>query len=104
MNILPYNLKKPNQYDYYHLAVLSDEKVIQTHFDLTYETAIKELDQIKDRFEFKIIGTLQKIRDCLDYVNRCCNDGILIIFEEDIFNSENTIFVDCTNYFKNVIK
>lgn len=102
MIILPYNSKKPNEYNYYHMAVMSNEKVIKTYFDLTFETVINELDKINSEFNYKIIGTLEKVDDCLKYINFCRNDGIIIFIErKDIFEKNDPIFVDCTNYFNN---
>ena len=103
------NFYKPNADYYYHLALVSKNKVDILIKNERNKDTVKEyvLNHLNNK-KFKVIATLETLESMVDYINRkdIC-DGIIDIYafnEEDAFKSENTIFVDCTDDFKNISK
>lgn len=100
MHKVPYNYNKPNQYRYYHICILDDDKEIDKQYDLSIDEVKSKIAETKDKYI--VLGTIEKVNDCVEYVNRENSlNGILgfNITKEDIFKSNESIFVNCTKYF-----
>ena len=104
INRVPYNYNKLNEYKFYHIMLLKNEKKIENFFDKTKDEIIEIINSHNNYDNFIVKGTIDNIKLCLRYVNEKENAGILFsnIQKEDIFQSQNSIFVDLTEYFKNV--
>lgn len=97
--------KKYNEYDYYHICIYKDEKIIKQEFDLSFKDVIDILENNKPS-DFKVIGTTDSVDLCLKYINEYINSDIIgcDLEREDIFKSEYKIFVNLTNAFTKIIK
>ncbi|MEG9430208.1 MAG: hypothetical protein VZQ61_04715 [Christensenellaceae bacterium] len=103
VNIVSVNFHKPQEYKYYHIRVLNGDKKVFDSFNLSIDDVINKIKQIDKGCNFVVIGTVEDIDACLNYMNNYQNQGIVfVVTKEDIFNSKSTIFVNCTNYFKNI--
>lgn len=96
-----HNFTESDKYPYYHICFYENEKIISKRFDLSKE-AICEFIRKTNNCNFKVIGTLNNIDLCLRYINEKLNDGILgcDLTRDDVFESNYTIFVDCTKDFR----
>lgn len=104
INTLNYNSKKLNEYPCYHIRISIGDNIILESFDLSIDKVNSITNAIKDGQDYIVIGTLEKVDMCLEYVNKCKNNGLLFcdLCRSDIFESKQSIFVDCTSYFKNI--
>lgn len=99
-----YDFHQANEYKYYHLCILHNQKVVTTLFDLSFELVKIEIEKYKNLYEFIVIGTIENIDSCIRFINSTQYSDILFcdLKKEDVFKSKNSIFVDLTEYFKNV--
>lgn len=104
--ILPFNFKKPNEYEFYHVRIFNSDSVASDYFDLSFEKAKLMINKIEDNCDYIVIGTIDNIDNCLNYINNCQNiDNGLIgcyLSKKEVFTSTDTIFVNCTEYFKQI--
>ena len=98
------NYFKPDEYKFYHLCILNDEDVIFDSYDLSFDNVKTKIDKIINRYNFIVIGTIEKIDLCINYINvNAFKNGLFVqLNKKDIFKSPNSIFVNCTHYFKNL--
>ena len=107
MNPIIHNSKNHNDYRYYHICIIDKIEELEKLYDLSFDEAKNKINDIKDPYTFKVIGTIESINLCVDFINRNnINDGILggYITKNDIFKSNNSLFVNCTDYFKKLYK
>ena len=104
--ILPFNFKKPTEYEFYHVRIFNSNSITSDCFDLSFEEAKIMINKIKGNCDYIVIGTIDNIDNCLNYINNCQNiDNGLIgcyLSKKEIFTSTDTIFVNCTEYFKHI--
>ena len=67
----PYNSKKLNEYEFYHICILDSENIIQYYFNLSLKEIKEEINKIENNFDYIVVGTIERINDCLDYINNC---------------------------------
>lgn len=103
VTIVPYNYNKPNQYKYYHLCIMDNNKEIGKQFDLSFNEVKEKIDEIKNKYNYFVKGTIECLDSCINYLNsKNMSNGIVCLDmkKEDIFKANEQLFVDCTEYFK----
>lgn len=100
INVL-HNFTKLDEYPYYHICFYKKDRTKNEKFDLSKEKIFEEIRR-NDNLDFKVLGTLERVDLCLRYINEKLNEGIFgcDLTRNDIFESDTTIFVDCTKVFK----
>lgn len=103
VTMVPYNYNKPNQYKYYHLCIMDDNKEIEKQFDLSFNEVKEKIDKIKNKYNYIVKGTIECLDSCINYLySKNIAEDIVCwnMKKEDIFKAKDQLFVDCTEYFK----
>ena len=101
VNNISQNYFKPNQYRYYHIRVAHGNEVLLRRYNLSIEELREIIKTIDYSKTYTVIGTVETVEACINYVNLCQNAGTYCLTsKEDVFDSKNTIFVNCTEYFR----
>ena len=59
--ILPFNFKKPTEYEFYHVRIFNSNSITSDCFDLSFEEAKIMINKIKGNCDYIVIGTIDNI-------------------------------------------
>lgn len=106
INVLSQNYCKPNEYNYYHIRIVQGEEVLMRKFDLSLEETIAIIKTITSPATYTVIGTVETAESCISFINGCYADDSIVsnFVKKDIFDSINSVFVNCTEYFRRIVQ